>query len=77
MAFDGVTNELDKVIGCGLCGAEFSRREAEACKKGCPISRGCGMVTCPSCGYEFPPESTIMNTLTRLFRTRKESDGSR
>jgi hypothetical protein len=77
MAFDGTSDNLDQVIDCGLCGAAFTRREAEVCRKGCPIARGCGMVTCPSCGYEFPPESKIMNTLSRLFRSRKDADGAR
>jgi hypothetical protein len=67
---------LDQVIGCGLCGADFTRREAEVCRKGCPISKGCGMVTCPSCGYEFPPESKIVAAISRLFRSRKEADAS-
>ena len=64
-------------LDCGLCGASFTRAEAEMCKKGCPISRGCGMVTCPSCGYEFPPESKIANAFARLFRGRGDADRSR
>jgi hypothetical protein len=65
------------MIECGLCGASFTREEAESCKKGCPISRGCGMVTCPSCGYEFPPESKVVSALSRLFRGRREADAAR
>jgi hypothetical protein len=26
------------------------------------------MVTCPSCGYEFPPESKLVNFVTNLIR---------
>jgi hypothetical protein len=32
------------------------------------MAKGCGLVTCPSCGYEFPPESKIVNLITNLFR---------
>ena len=36
-----------------------------------PRRRGCGMVTCPSCGYEFPPESKLVTLLTNLVRRRR------
>jgi hypothetical protein len=28
------------------------------------------MVTCPSCGYEFPPESKIVTLVTSLLRRK-------
>jgi hypothetical protein len=56
------------VIDCGMCGHSFTREEGMACSKGCPMARGCGMVTCPSCGYEFPPESKLVNFVTNLVR---------
>jgi hypothetical protein len=34
------------------------------------MSVGCGMVTCPSCGYEFPRESKLVTLLTNLVRRR-------
>jgi hypothetical protein len=68
---------MSAMIECGMCGAQFTRGEAESCKKGCPVSRGCGMVSCPVCSFEFPPESSIVNALTRLFRGRREADLSR
>ena len=61
------------MIECGMCGHEFTREEGAACSKGCPMARGCGMVTCPSCGYEFPPESKIVNFITNLVRRGKGS----
>ena len=35
------------------------------------MSKGCGLVTCPSCGYEFPPESKIVNLVTSLLRKKR------
>jgi hypothetical protein len=40
------------------------------------MSRGCGMVTCPSCGYEFPPESKIVSLITSLVRRRERKDAA-
>jgi hypothetical protein len=56
------------MIDCGMCGHSFTREEAEACHGGCPMSAGCGLVTCPSCAYEFPPESKLVTLVTKLFR---------
>ncbi len=56
------------MIDCGMCGHAFTREEGAACSKGCPMAQGCGMVTCPSCGYEFPPESKLVNFVTNLVR---------
>jgi hypothetical protein len=32
------------------------------------------MVTCPSCDYEFPPESKIVTLITNLIRRRERKD---
>jgi hypothetical protein len=56
------------MVECGMCGHSFTRQEGAACRSGCPMATGCGMVTCPSCGYEFPPESKIVSLITRLTR---------
>ena len=40
---------------CPLCGQTFAVEEAEACAV-CPLLHRCGLVMCPNCGYEFPPE---------------------
>jgi hypothetical protein len=58
------------MIDCGMCGHSFTREEGAACSSGCPMSAGCGMVTCPSCGHEFPPESKIVSLVTSLLRRR-------
>ena len=63
------------MIDCAMCGHSFTGEEGAACRGGCPVSRGCGMVTCPSCGYEFPPESRVLTALSSLLR-RKGPRGS-
>jgi hypothetical protein len=30
------------------------------------MARGCGLVSCPSCGYEFPAESKLVALVTKL-----------
>jgi hypothetical protein len=65
------------VIECGMCGHAFTREEGVACAHGCPMSRGCGMVTCPSCGYEQPAESKVVTLVRSLFkRDRKLGEGA-
>jgi len=56
------------MIECGMCGHPFTREEGAACRSGCPVAGGCGMVTCPACGYEFPPESKLLTLITKLVR---------
>jgi hypothetical protein len=57
---------------CNLCGYRFD--EHEMAEKGCVTCAaspgGCGLVRCPSCGYEWPPESrsVLARTLAKLFR---------
>jgi hypothetical protein len=58
------------MIDCGMCGHSFTQQEGAACRSGCPVAGGCGMVTCPACGYEFPPESKLFTLLTNLVRRR-------
>jgi rubredoxin len=56
------------MIDCSMCGHSFTRQEGAACQGGCPMASGCGMVTCPSCGYEFPPESKLVTLVSNLLR---------
>jgi hypothetical protein len=58
------------MIDCGMCGHSFTKQEGAACRSGCPVAGGCGMVTCPACGYEFPPESKLLTLVTNLVRRR-------
>lgn len=58
------------MIDCSMCGHSFTRGEGAACRSGCPMASGCGMVTCPSCGYEFPSESKLVSLVVNLVRRR-------
>ena len=60
------------MIDCGMCGHSFTREEGAACRSGCPVAGGCGMVTCPSVRLRVSPESKLMTLLTHLVRRRPE-----
>jgi hypothetical protein len=62
------------MIACGMCGHAFTQQEGAACRSGCPVAGGCGMVTCPACGYEFPPQSKLFTLLTNLVRRKRDVD---
>ena len=55
---------------CGLCGARFTHG-AQVCGA-CPLRNACDVVQCPSCGYQFPRESRIVNWLRRHFMAGAE-----
>jgi hypothetical protein len=60
---------------CPLCGTDF---EGAECHSACPMSRGCAMVKCPACEYEFVEKSGIVNWLTRLWKgTAHDSSAGR
>ena len=56
---------------CPLCGSLFDA-EGQGCRPSCPLSKGCRVVCCPSCGYSFPQESGLAGGLRRLLERRKE-----
>ncbi|HVI93718.1 MAG TPA: hypothetical protein VM753_06915 [Anaeromyxobacter sp.] len=56
---------------CPLCGSRFDA-EGQGCRPSCPLSKGCRVVCCPSCGYSFPQESGLAGGLRRLLERRKE-----
>ncbi len=62
---------------CPLCGYSFT--DAEMATRACPACHsrpgGCGLVKCPSCGYEWPPERA--STLVRLVRWLFPGGGKR
>ena len=38
----------------------------DVCVEGCSLKKGdCGMLRCPSCGYENPGESQLLKTFMR------------
>jgi Fe2+ transport system protein FeoA len=50
---------------CPLCGTDFTGAE---CRSSCPMSRGCTMVRCPHCAYEFVESGRIADMLRRWIR---------
>lgn len=50
---------------CPLCGTDF---EGAECHSTCPMSRGCTMVRCPRCGYEFVESGRFADMLRRWIR---------
>ncbi len=50
---------------CPLCSTGF---ESATCRSSCPMSRGCDMVRCPRCGYEFVESGRIADLLRRWIR---------
>ena len=53
-------------FSCSLCGARFTHGTL-VCGS-CPLNAGCEVVKCPSCGFQSPRESRIVNAVRRLFR---------
>jgi Fe2+ transport system protein FeoA len=58
---------------CPLCGFGFEfdpARDSGGCSS-CPLGKGCGLVLCPNCRYEFPEESQVVSWFSRLFKRAK------
>lgn len=48
--------ERSEAITCGFCGHEFVEDRTQAACQACPLSKGCGLMRCPHCGYENAKE---------------------
>jgi Fe2+ transport system protein FeoA len=57
-------------LHCPLCGFEFVKQQTP-CHQGCPLNKLCKLVCCPSCHYEFPPETRLTGWWRRLFGCRE------
>jgi hypothetical protein len=58
-------NQAHAALTCGFCGAEFVEDTGQAACQSCPLSRGCGLVRCPHCGYENPRQPGWLMKLRR------------
>lgn len=58
------------VLRCGLCGAEFTHG-GQVCSS-CPLGAACDLVRCPSCGYQFPRRSRIVDWARRIAGRLRE-----
>jgi len=52
---------------CSLCGFEFREEDGKSSCSSCPVHRGCGLVRCPNCGFETPPDP-------KWFKAKEEKD---
>ena len=50
---------------CPLCGLDFT---GEECHSSCPMARGCAMIRCPRCNYEFVESGRFLDMLRRWIR---------
>ena len=50
---------------CALCGYLLRPAECGVVCERCPIARGCRLIRCPACGYQWPEESPLIRWLTQ------------
>lgn len=55
----------ERIHECPLCSMDFT---GEECHSACPMARGCAMVRCPRCGYEFVESGRFIDMLRRWIR---------
>ena len=59
---------------CSLCGHHFEGAGNE-CRKGCPFGKGCNLICCPRCGYQFVTESRVVHLLKKIWGARRKGEG--
>jgi len=62
-ALDGAVVSEATVFTCPLCGGRFTHA-GQVCG-GCPLARGCDLVHCPHCAYQYPRSSRIASWFAR------------
>ncbi len=63
-----------QIVTCPLCGTQYNEHEGSACHTSCPVSSGCGLLSCPQCGYEMPPATRLTRWLARWMRRPSASE---
>ncbi len=56
---------------CPLCGVDF---EGATCHGSCPFARGCSMVRCPACGFEFVTEGIVARWIRTIAAWKDRHD---
>lgn len=56
---------------CAMCGKEFTEEQSTSCCKGCSLTKGCKLIKCPNCGYEWPKEP---DWLKKLIKKEEDKD---
>ena len=67
----GASTEDATPFDCPLCGARFSHGTL-VCGS-CPLNAGCEIVKCPSCGYQFPRRSRVVEFAKKIFGGRSRA----
>ena len=62
-----MNEQAPRIRKCPLCSNEFPS-DREHCAAGCPLAKGCRVLCCPSCGYEFVEDSAVASGVGRLVR---------
>ncbi len=75
MRVEPVNAVIARKESCPLCGTEFDAAGL-GCRPSCPMSKGCAVVCCPSCGYGFPQETGLAGGLRRLLDRWKARKGT-
>lgn len=75
-----VAQAQEEMVGnrmkCDFCGYVFSRVQARIGCRGCPMTRTCGKIKCPRCGYESCTEIPFVKWLRSIGqRSYGRSDG--
>jgi hypothetical protein len=52
-------------VTCGFCRTTFLEDRGQATCEACPLSKACGFVRCPECGYENPRAPQWLETVRR------------
>ncbi|MEJ2502773.1 MAG: hypothetical protein P8177_05555 [Gemmatimonadota bacterium] len=52
-------------VTCGFCGTEFVEDVGQPTCEACPLSKACGFVRCPECGYENPRPPRWLDTIRK------------
>jgi hypothetical protein len=67
VAVDGTAAEAT-TFACPLCGGRFTHGTLVC--GACPLNVGCEIVKCPSCGYQFPRRSRVVDFALRVLGVR-------
>jgi rubredoxin len=62
-----MTSATVPTIVCGYCGLVFAEDRGQPACRACPIGDACGLVRCPSCGYENPLAPAWLQRLRRML----------
>ncbi len=59
---------------CTFCGKDFEEETITACCNRCALrwlTKSCGMICCPHCGYAIPREPRFIATLRTKWEERR------